>query len=156
MIFYYSRAQKTKVAAEALHDITGLPLCALAAEINAAKGFLFAWKALKAAFSIKGCKVNDLPGNVPAEIYLCGPIWAGDMAGPLKYFIQNVDLSHTRVHMLLTAAQPTEGNRERVKRTLAAAHVTHGDIHLFATTKALPDKALLIEQLRELMGEEAA
>ncbi|MCL2203576.1 MAG: hypothetical protein FWB88_06525 [Defluviitaleaceae bacterium] len=151
MIFYYTRTRKTQVAAQALHEITGLDLYGLDADINNDTGLRFAFRAIKSVISAKGCPVGNMPKAVPGEIYLCGPIWAGEMAGPLKYFIRNVDVSGTKVHLLLTGRQPSEQNRERAVKVLTQAGCQPGNIYLIATTGELPEQDLLVEQLRTIM-----
>ncbi|MCL2188864.1 MAG: hypothetical protein FWC16_08065 [Defluviitaleaceae bacterium] len=151
MIFYYTRTQKTKVAAEALHEITGLGLYALTAPVSEVKGFSFWVKAFKSVMSAKGCEVHNLPDTLPAEIYLCGPIWAGEMAGPLKYFLRELDISKTKIHCVLTGMQPTEKDRESARRVIERAGAQAGDIHLIATQKTMPEKDVLIEHLRALL-----
>jgi hypothetical protein len=151
MIFYYSRTQKTKIAALALHDITGLPLYALASDIHEVKGIRFAFRALRSIIGKKGYPVNNMPDVVPDEFYLCAPIWVGEMAGPVKYFINNIDLTNKKVHVLLTGMQPTEQNRDRVRKVLAANGCQPGNVYRVATTKELPEKEIVTEHLRELM-----
>jgi hypothetical protein len=155
MIFYYTRSQKTKIAAEALHEITGLPLYALTAPINEAKGISFAWKAVRSILSDKGCPVSNMPDSVPEEIYLCGPIWVGEPAGPLKYFMKNSDLKDVKVNMVLTGAQPTEQNRVQARKALAKAGCKPGAVYMMATPKGLPEKEVVREHLLALLTEEA-
>jgi hypothetical protein len=149
MIFYYSRTHNTKTAAQALHELTGLPLYALESDINAAKGISFVWKALRGTLGSKGNKINNPPPAVPAEIYLCLPIWIGEAAGPVKYFIANTDLARTKVHAVITARMPTSQYRDAVVKLLERAGAQMGEITLLATTKGQPDPAVMHEHLRE-------
>jgi hypothetical protein len=151
MIFYYSRTQKTKIAAEALHEITGMPLYALDAQISEAKGILFIWRAMRSVMGKKGCPVDNMPASLPGEIYLCGPIWAGAPAGPLKYFITRANLSGIKVHVLLTGLQPSEQTRTSTRKQLERAGCRPGKVYLIATQKTPPEKDILTEHLRELM-----
>ena len=151
MIFYYSRTDKTKAAAQALHEITGLPLYPLESDITDAKGFLFAFKSISAAFGNKGLPVRNMPDTVPEEIYLCAPIWAGEPAGPMKFFIANAGLARVRVHVVLTAMTPTRQHITHVKKLLDKAGATPGDILQIATTKQPPEAEILREHLRELL-----
>ncbi|MCL2501002.1 MAG: hypothetical protein FWE90_11825 [Defluviitaleaceae bacterium] len=153
MIFYYTRTQKTKIAAEALHDITGLPLYALSSDIHEVKGIRFAWRAVRSIIGTKGYPVSNMPVSVPDEIYLCGPIWVGEPAGPLKYFVRNVDLSGKTVNLLLTGMQPTEENRESARKCLVKAGCQPGGIYMIATQKELPEKEIVTEHLREMLEE---
>ncbi|MCL2604198.1 MAG: hypothetical protein FWD90_06945 [Defluviitaleaceae bacterium] len=153
MIIYYTRTQKSKIAAEALHDITGLPLYALDSDIHEVKGIRFAWRAVRSIIGSKGYPVKNMPKAIPSEVYLCGPIWVGEIAGPLKYFINQADLSGKKVHMLLTGIQPTEQNRESARKCLGKSGCQIGEIYLIATQKELPEKEVITEHLREMMEE---
>jgi len=151
MIVYFSRSGKTEIIAQALAAITGLPLHTLASDIDGAKGFSFAWKALLSVVRVKGVAATNLPDTLPAEIYLCGPVWAGEPAGPLKFFIQQADLSRTRVHILLTARMPSEQHRTAARNLLERAGAQAGNIYLLATNKEAPDPALIKEHLQALL-----
>ncbi|MCL2363348.1 MAG: hypothetical protein FWC71_01650 [Defluviitaleaceae bacterium] len=149
MIIYFSRTDKTKAAAQALHDITGLPLYPLESDITDAKGFLFAFKAIKAAFDPKGLSVRNMPDTLPEEIYLCAPVWAGEPAGPMKYFIANAKLERVRVHVLLTAATPSRQHIASVKKLMDKAGATLGEIFQIATTKQPPEAEILREHIND-------
>ena len=151
MILYYTRSQKTKVFAEALHDILGLPLYELESDINGLKDLKFLFKALGMVFSDKGCPVNNMPASVPEEIYLCGPVWGGRLVGPPRYFLNNMDLSKTKVNILLTASTPVEKYRTRALEYLSELNCIPGNAYIFATDKNLPEKDVITEQLREIL-----
>lgn|GEM_PF-1165663 len=155
MILYYSRTKKSALAAQALHEITGMPLYALETDINSFTGIKFGWNALRSVMSKKGYPVSNLPGNVPGEVYLCGPIWAGEMAGPLKYVVTNVDFSKTVVHVLLTGMQPSEQNRISTQKLLLKSGCLPGEVYLMATPKQMPEKEVVTEHLRALLGGDA-
>ena len=151
MILYYTRSQKTKVFAEALHDILGLPIYELESDINSLNDFKFLIKALGMVFSDKGCPVNNMPTSVPEEIYVCGPVWGGRLVGPPRYFLNNMDLSNTKVNILLTASTPVEKYRERALGYLTVLNCIPGNAYIFATAKDLPEKEVITEQLREIL-----
>ena len=151
MIYFYTRSQKTRVCAEALSDILGLPLYELQADINRYGRIRFIFSAMASVMTRKGTPINNLPIFVPPEIYLCGPVWAGHPAGPLAYFLRNVDLSGTQVHLLLSAAQPTEKDRETAQGILANAGCQAGEVYLLATAKGLPERDTVAEHLREML-----
>jgi len=148
MIFYYSRTDKTKAVAQALHEITGLPLYPLESDITDAKGFLFAVKSIAAAFGNKGLPVRNMPESVPEEIYLCAPVWAGEPAGPMKYFIANAGLARIRVHTILTAMTPSRQHRTHVKKLLDRVGAFSGDVLQIATTKQPPEAEILREHIQ--------
>ena len=152
MILYYTRSQKTKIFAEALHDILGFPLCELESELKGLSDMKFLFKALGMAFSDKGCPVTNMPATVPAEIYVCGPVWGGRLVGPPRYFLDNADLSSTKVNVLLTASTPTVKQKQRVQELLNRLNCIPGNTYIFATEdKSLPEKDVIIEQLREML-----
>ena len=100
MILYYTRSNKTKVCAEALHDVTGLPLYRLESDLNEKTGFRFIFKVLQLVFTGKDYPISNMPTDLPDEIYLCGPIWGGQLAGPLLYFLNNMNSRKCRVNLL--------------------------------------------------------
>lgn len=156
MIFYYSRTRKTETAAQALHEITGLPLYTLESGINDAKGFSFAWKAMRSVMGAKGFAVVNMPAGVPGEIYLCGPVWAGEPAGPLKYFIANADLTKTKVHVILTAMMPTDQYRTAICKVLERAGAQVGEVLLLAMKKGMPEPDVLREHINGWLNEFAS
>jgi hypothetical protein len=157
MIYYFSRTQKTKIAACALGEVTGLGLYELEAAISNARGLSFAWKAVRAIVGAKGSPVSNLPADLVdkagEEIWLCSPVWGGDVSGPVKYFINNMPLRGVRVNMLLTAMSPSHQNEKAARRLLERAGAVPGTVLLTATTKALPEQDIMREHLRELLAE---
>jgi len=153
MILYYTRSQKTKVFAKALGEILGWPLHELQSDLDNMKGFKFLRKALGMVFSGKGFPVSNMPKEMPEEIYVCGPIWGGRLVGPPKYFMENIDLSKTKVNLLITAQTPIEKYRTRALEDLAKIKCIPGEAYIFATSKGtdLPEKDIAIDHLRELL-----
>ena len=151
MILYYTYKQKTKVFAESLSEVLSLPTYRLQADINNKSRFGFLFTALRLAFTGKASPVSNMPGSLPDEIFVCGPIWGGTVAAPVKYFFENTDLRRTKVHLLLTASIPTEKYRRRAEEYLRKFCIP-GDVHLFATSdKIMPEKEVLVEQLRTIL-----
>jgi len=155
MILYYTRSQKTKVFAEALGEILGMPLYRLESDIDNMKSFKFFRKALGMVFSGKGFPVTNMPESVPEEVYVCGPIWGGRFVGPHKYFIENADLSKTKVNLLMTAQTPTEKYRTKALEDLSKIKCIPGEAYIFATNSGtnLPEREIALEHLRELLGD---
>ena len=151
MILYYTRSQKTKVFAEALGKILGQPLYELKSGLNSMKTFKFLTKSLGMVFSGKGYPVTNMPESVPSEIYLCGPIWGGRFAGPPKYFLENADLSKTKVNILVTASTPVERYRTRALEDLAKISCIPGEAYIFATGTNMPELDIAIEHLQEVL-----
>ncbi|MDR0272384.1 MAG: hypothetical protein LBI27_03605, partial [Clostridiales bacterium] len=108
MIFYYSRSGKTKIFAEALGEFLGQQVYELESDLNKKGGFGFLIKALALTLAGKSSPVSNMPENVAEEIYICAPIWGGQVVGPPKFFLENADLKKTTVNLVLTAQTPTE------------------------------------------------
>jgi len=154
MILYYTRSQKTKVFAEALGEILALPLHELQSDLNNIKVFKFLTKALGMVFSGKGYPVSNMPDSVPKEIYVCGPVWGGRLVGPPRYFLDNMDLSDTKVNILLTASTPVEKYRTRALDSLKSINCIPGEAYIFATSKDLPEHDIAVEHLRQLLQDD--
>ena len=152
MILYYTRSQKTKVFAEALGEILSQPVCELESDINEIKNLKFLAKALGMVFSGKEYPVSNMPKDLPAEIYVCFPIWGGRLVGPAKYFLQNANLGKTKVNLLMTASTPVEKYRTRALDELAKINCIPGEAYIFATSEGLPEMDVAIEHLREVLG----
>jgi len=157
MIIYYTRSQKTKIFAEALGELLGMPLHELESDLDNMKNFKFLTKALGMVFSGKGFPVSNMPKSMPDEIYVCGPIWGGRLVGPPKYYMENTDLSKTKVNLLLTAETPVERYRAKALADLAEIKCIPGEAYIFATKKDnMPEKEIAIEHLREMLAGEAS
>jgi len=63
-----------------------------------------------------------------------------------------MDLSNTKVNILLTGMQPSEQNRISAQKFLTKTGCHVGEVHLMATPKEMPEKEILVEHLRELLG----
>jgi len=155
MILFYTRSQKTKVFAEALRDILGQPIHELQSDLNNIAGFKFLIKALMMVFSGKGYPVSNMPQSVPEEIFVCGPVWGGSLVGPPRYFLENMDLSKTKVNLLLTASTPVEKYRTRALEYLSRINCIPGEAYIFATDKGLPERDIAEEHIRAVLSGEA-
>jgi len=154
MILYYTYKQKTKVFAESLGEVLNLPTYELKSDINKKSWLGFMFTAIKLAFTNKTTPLSNIPNNLPEEIFVCGPIWGGSVAAPVKYFFENTALRRTKVHLLLTASIPTEKYRTTAEEYLCKFCIP-GDVHLFATSdKVMPEQDVLVEQLRKILGLE--
>ena len=151
MILYYTRSKKTKVFAEALGEILALPLHELQSDLNNMGSFKFLTKALGMVFSGKGYPVKNMPKSVPEEIYICSPIWGGRLVGPPRYFLENIDLSKTKVNIVLTASTPVEKYRTRALEDLKSINCIPGKAYIFATSKDLPEHDIAVEHLRQFL-----
>jgi hypothetical protein len=142
------------VFAEALGEILNQDVYELKSDLNNISMFRFIFKSLRLALSGKSFPVSNMPGNVPDEIYLCGPIWGGRLVGPPRYFLENMNLEGKKVNLLLTADIPMEKYKTQALESLGNHNCIPGQVFLFATGKSsdTPDKETAIEHLRELMG----
>ena len=156
MIIYYTRSNKTKVFAEALQDILDMPLHELKSDLNDMGNLKFIIKAIGMVFSGKGHPVTNMPENVPEEIYLCGPIWGGRLVGPPRYFLNNADLSKTKVNLLLTASTPVEKYKKQAWESLTQINCVPGNAYIFATdSKNMPERDVIVQQLTEILQDDS-
>jgi hypothetical protein len=156
MILYYTATQKTKVFAEALHDVLGLPTYELKTELGKKIGFGFIIKSLYLALSGNPYPVDNIPANIDAaEIYLCAPVWGGRIAAPGLFFLQNADLKGKKVHLLLTCESITgvEKYKENALVLLDKLRIAPGTVYVMATGKTPPDRDTVAEQLREMLPD---
>lgn len=150
MVFYYSRSGKTKIFAEALGEVTGREVYGLESELDKKGDFRFIFKALGMAFSGKSCPITNMPDTVPEEIFLCTPVWGGRVAGPPKFFLENI--KNTTVNLLLTANVPVEKYKNTALELLNKMPCTAGKVYIFATSdKVPPEPETIKEQLREIL-----
>jgi hypothetical protein len=113
-------------------------------------GFIF--KALALTFSGKSYPVLNMPQNLPQEIYLCAPIWGGQVLGAPKFFLENADLKDTTVNLLLTASVPVEKYKNTALEFLKKIPCKSGKVYIFAASEKVPPEIETIkEQLRELI-----
>jgi hypothetical protein len=152
MVLYYSRSKKTKVFAEALGDILQREVYELKSDLNDRSGFGFLFKALGLAFSGKGYPVSSMPQNMPDDIFLCTPIWGGQVVGPPKFFLENADLKNTTVNLLLTASVPVDKYKNKALEALNKIACKPGRAFIFATSdKTAPEPDTIKEHLGEML-----
>ncbi|MCL2456588.1 MAG: hypothetical protein FWD19_03475 [Defluviitaleaceae bacterium] len=154
MIFFYSRFGKTKIFAQALAEIFQKEIYELDCDLNKKNNFSFMFKALCLAFSGKSFPVSNMPQNIPDEIFLCAPIWGGQIVGAPKFFLENADLRNTTVNLLLTANVPVEKYKQNALELLKKIPCKPGEAYVFAASdKAAPEYETIKEHLRELICE---
>jgi len=154
MILYYTRSGKTKVFAEVLGEMLNQSLYELEAELTKKSFIPFLFKAIQAEFSGKHCPVTNMPKSVPEKIFICAPIWAGEMASPAKYFLDKMDLKNTVVNILLTASEPLEKYKEDALAYLNKIPCRQGDAYIFATSRKVPlEKDIIKEHLQEMLPD---
>jgi len=149
MIFCYSATQKSKAYADLLGEMLSCPVHMLETKLDPSSRISFY---LAAAFKKSQSEVLNLPEKIDAkELYVVGPIWAGELARPLKYFLENAPIDKSRpVNMLLTAMTADIKYAEDAKKFLEKHGFTPGEAHVFATPSSGIDKATSKEQIREL------
>lgn len=154
MILYYTATQKTKIFAEALSDVLGLPVYELKSPLNDKSPFKFIIHALYLAVTGKGYPVSNMPESIDTqEIYLCTPVWGGQPAGPAWFFLNNAALKNIKVNLLLTCGTGTALDKYSRKGldSLRLVECVPGGVRAFATTKDLPEKDVIREQLKEMI-----
>lgn len=150
MIFYYSRGKKTKLFATALGEVLGQEVYELKCDLNDKGKFGFMLKSLGHAFSGKSYPVSNMPQDIPEEIYLCTPVWGGQISAPARYFAENI--KPTKINILLTASIPVEKYKTEAAALLEKLHHNVGNTMIFATSNKIATETETIkEQMRELM-----
>ena len=152
MVIYFSRSRKTEVFAKVLGEMKGLPLFELRSELNEMPNFRFMLKALRLALFGKTFSVDRMPESLPEEIFVCSPIWGGNVTPPVKYFLQHAKLKDVRVNILLTASMPTDNYIKKAEKLLENTSCLAGNVCIFATnSKEAPDEDLIREHLKEAL-----
>ena len=153
MVVFFSRSRKTEVFARVLGEIKDLPLFELRSELNEMPTFRFVIKALWLTIRGKIFPVDKMPENLPEEIYVCSPVWGGDIAPTVKYFLQNADITNVKVNIVLTASTPTDKYIKHAVNLLERTLCISGDVFIFATSSAetLPDADIIREHLKEVL-----
>jgi len=150
MIYCYSATQKSKAYAQLLGEIINCPVYMLDCALDPTNKISFFFSA---AFRKSLSVVENMPVSIDSnEIYLVGPIWAGEVARPIKYFLENAPLSGKRVNMLLTAAICHEKYISEAERLLAKLDCIPGEVQVFATPKEGIDKEMSEAHIRELFN----
>ena len=146
MIFYYSFKNKTECFAKALGEHLNQPVVKLECEMNF-------FSAMKSCITRKSVQIKNMPDSVPEEIYICSPVWGGNLAAPAKYFLENMNLNGTTVNILLTASVPVEKYKQNALNFLNKIPCQQGRAYIFATSgKIEPEKDVIIEQLGEMLN----
>ncbi len=153
MILYYTATQKTKIFAEALGEVTGLPVYRLESKLERKNKFLFMIQTLFLIGAGKLYPVENIPNKIEAgEIYLCSPIWGGRMAGPARYFLNSAVMKGKKVNLLITSAGDGEGYRKKAEEDIKLAGCVPGGIYSFVAVKN-PEKDVIAEQLKEMLPD---
>ena len=151
MVVYFSRSKKTKVFASVLGEMKNLPLFELRTDLNEMPTFGFIFKALWLTIRGKSFPVDKLPESLPDEIYVCSPVWGGNVAPPVKYFLQNAEITNVKVNILLTASMPTDKYVKNAEKLLEKTSCIAGSACIFATSSKedLPEADVVREHLEE-------
>ena len=153
MVIYFSRSKKTEVFAKVLGEIKNLPLFELRSELNEMPTFRFLFKALWLVIRGKGFLQSNMPAGLPEEIYVCTPVWGGQVASPVRFFLQNAEITNVRVNILLTASMPTDKYVKNAEKLLGDTSCLAGKVRIFATSskETLPEADIIREHLREAL-----
>ena len=168
MIFCYSASHNSKTYADILSGITGHKVYMLETDLASTSRLSFIACAIWSVITKKPITVTNMPGpDVFAnfanfagfakqeEFYICGPIWGGYPAGPLRYFLQNAPLKDKKVHMLLTAGMSHDKYPQKSKEMLIEAGIIPGKVEVFAVNSKTPIEQDVVEShIRTLMFED--
>jgi hypothetical protein len=156
VILYYTHSQKTKICAEALGKVLNLPVTELKSPLNDKSKIKFLFHSLYLALSAKGFPVSNMPEKIEAdEIYVCSPIWGGNVAAPVWYFLNHADLKNKKVNVLLTCGSPT-GAEKYKKKALEALRLVDcipGDAYAFGLGGTVPEPEVVQAHLTEMLAE---
>ncbi|MCL2665342.1 MAG: hypothetical protein FWE82_06995 [Defluviitaleaceae bacterium] len=150
MVYYFSYSNKTKAYAEALAKIKNAQAAGINSKLNK-KNFFVMMRGCFLAIRKKEMPVDEIPAlEASGEIFVCSPIWAGNIVPPARYFLNRAELNGRRVNLLLTC----ESIHQSVKYKKAAADVLSGidcvpgTVEVFCTSETIPEPEVLDEQLR--------
>ena len=154
MVFFYSKSRKTQVFAQAAGKFFNMPVHELQSDLDQYSGFKFVVKALGLVLRKKPYPVLNMPVEIPKEICICSPIWGGNVAAPVRYFLQNADLRGVKVNVIVTASTPVDKYRANALKLLESIDCVPGEALVFATAQgAMPELDVIKEHLSELLGE---
>ena len=156
MIYFYTFTKRTAVFAEVLGRLVDMPLYKLESELDGKSAFGFIFAALVLTFRRKTSPILNMPTDpISKDIYVCSPIWGGRVSAPARYFLENANLTNTRVHLLLTASIPHVKYRDRAEEYLRTLSCQVGKVMIFATSdKTMPEEDVLLEHIREALEDE--
>ena len=150
MVFYYSATKKSEAYAKLLGEMLGFVVYELECTLDSSRKLSFY---LSAAFAKSKSEITNIPNSIDAkEIYLVGPVWAGDAARPLKYFLENAPLEGKRVNILLTAMVADGKHAVTAEKFLSKINCIPGEVHVFATPKSGLDKETAEAHIRKLFN----
>ncbi|MDR1640038.1 MAG: hypothetical protein LBT59_10115 [Clostridiales bacterium] len=148
MVIYYSSTGRTKAAAEELAKLKGTTAfeLRLAKPLGKAVGAVMALLK-KAAPLLASPDISKEP-----ELYLCSPVWAGQMTPAMRQFIAETNFTGKTVSVLLTcaAAEGHERYKLGVLEALSGKGAAIGFVLVFASPKEGFDRETLREHLTEL------
>ena len=153
MVIFFSRTRKTEVFARVLGEMRNLPLFELRSDLNEMPAFRFILKALWLVVCGKNFPTTNMPKNLPEEIYVCTPIWGGAVSPPVKYFLQNAELTNIKVNILLTASMPSDKYVKNAEKLLEDTSCLAGNVYIFVTSskETLPDADIIREHMKEVL-----
>ena len=150
MVFYYSATTKSEAYAKLLGEMLNFDVYELKCSLDPSRKLSFY---LSAAFVKSKSEITNMPKSIEAEeIYLVGPVWAGDVARPLKYFLENAPLEGKRVNILLTAMIADGKYAVTAEKFLSQINCSPGEAHVFATPKTGIDKEIAETHIRKLFN----
>ena len=156
MIFCYSASQKSKVYADVLSDILSRPVYMLECDIDH-KRISHVIKSLWLAVTSKPAAVLNMPSfdnnNDTDEFYICCPVWGGNPAPPIIYFLENAPVKGKKINMLLTAGTAHIKYKFKAEKMIQKYGAEAGCVEIFASDTE-PDKDVIESHIRTLFLKE--
>ena len=155
MIICYSASQKSKVYADVLGNILFRPVYMLECDINH-KRISHVIKSLWLAITCKPAQVLNMPDmsdTVDLEIYICGPVWGGNPAPPIIYFLENAQIKGKKINMLLTAGAAHIKYKYNAEKMIAKYGAAAGIVEVFGSDSQ-PDLDVIESHIRTLFFAE--
>jgi len=154
MIVYYSFSGSTKVYAEVLADLVNDPVFELR-EKSPRTGVLGMFFGAVEALMGTSAPLEVLP-DIPAgkPVFICSPIWAGNLPPAVMTFIKNTDLRRRKVNVVLTFTNVLNRDAYQKKATgiLRAQGCNPGFVQGFVCDRKLgPDRAIIRKHLKKLV-----
>ncbi len=154
MILYYSLSGNTKMYADILSVLTNEPIYPII-EKTPRSGTL--GKARGIVESILNLSVPIEPINVDQTgraIYICAPIWAGNIAPAVRTYIKNTNLQGKKINLILTCSEiiNQESYRKKAEEIIILARCTPGFVHSFVCDKRFqPEPDVVRKHLKKLV-----
>ncbi|MCL2463006.1 MAG: hypothetical protein FWF44_10095 [Defluviitaleaceae bacterium] len=154
MVIYYSKSGKTKVFAEELSKIVKKSLFDLAEKrphVGIIGSVIGGWESLRK----KESEVKYLPDfKGVKKVYVCTPIWAGQMAPSVRYLMNHAKWAGIEVNVLTTCRSVSSCQKyaDSILDAFAAKGCVRGKAYGFVTAGKTPiDRQAIKEQMEQMI-----